>query len=666
MRGWIKRALKYTGLHPRDPALIQLLNLGSESSSGVMVDESVMLSGTAVLQGIRIISEGVGMLPLVLYRRLERGKARATEHSLYARLHRNPNPEQTIAEFKERMQASAIVYGRAYAQLVLRGDGQVAEMWQLYSHRMRREKKNGVVRYLYTTDNGVSVLRPEEVFQINGFNLNGIMGLKLLEVGGETIGHGEALRRYGSKLFRNGALSRGFMSTAGKLSPEAAQRRSEEISAQYGGLENSHKIAIFGEKMEWQNMGIPPNDAQWIESRRFNVLEVARLLNIKPHLLMDLERATFSNIEAQGEEHVRYTLNPWLVKWEERISLDMLPEAERGTYFAEFMRDALLRGDTIARFQAYQIGIQSGIMTRNEVREKENLNPLDGLDEPLQPLNMIPVGQKPLPPKQQNDMPEMPEMPDNMKPIRGQNRSIEVRAQARVRVRDAFRPVFRDAAQRLVKREVREIRKRLADEKRDAASDLSVWLEDFYQKFGPAVRDNMQAAVQSMAAAVAAAALADIGDLTQVQLAAAVDNYLGALSARYTGSSLGQLRSLLDSDDFQGAVEGRLTEWLDKRPNKIGNRETTQLEGYVSREALKQAGVTKFRWVAIGQTCPICMEIDGRIVGSESPFVYEGEWLNPNEPKQPREEDTKISLKSRHNVFHPPLHDGCDCIILPE
>lgn len=688
------RADKIGGRHPGDPALVQFLGLGRDNYAGVDVTEQSALSGTAFLQAVRILSEGIGMLPFHLYRRSENGgKDRAMEHPLYRVMRNRANPEQTAQEFRERQQAQAVVYGRSFAEIVRDRAGRVIELWPLRADKMRLVRKDRKRWWLYSLPDGTTAaLQGNQVFQINGFAMAGQGGLGLLEVGNEAIAHSLAISHFGSSFFRNGALQRGFLQIKGRLSDDRQKAIEEKITERTGGLENMHRTMVLSDEANWVQTGVDPEHAQWIDSRKFSVLEISRLTNVKPHLLMDLERATFSNIEAQGEEHVRYTLNPWLTRWESRGDLDLLEESEQLEYFLEFKRDALLRGDTKSRFEAYHLALTDGWMNRNEVRIIENMNPVDGLDEFLAALNMGEATGTGTGTKKDTDSSSTPRAagaPDELRSTLG-SASRRSLADEMQRVRGLWRPVMLAAAERLVKREVREIRKAMKKygegsglsgrggqptlesrqsgqiEVREFSRDFLTWVDEFYKEFPAEVRREMRGAVEGIMAETFETLRAELGSAEAWGASEEVlRDYLDHMGERWAGSGVGQIRDLIIAEEAERLLDERMGEWLVRRAEKVARRESAQAQGYASWQSMKSMGVLRMRWKNVGETCPLCIELDGKEMGIDEPFGRAGDVINPNRTGQDREADQKVSLKLVFDVHHPPLHDGCDCILVP-
>jgi HK97 family phage portal protein len=365
------------------------------SVAGVRVDADTARKISAVYACVSLISETIGSLPLVMYRNLDNdGRARARNHPLYTLLHDQPNSWQTAAEFREMMTGHLLLRGNAYAEIVPGARGAVDQLVPLHPDRVTVERlPNGRLRYQVSREDGKTPrpLTQDDIFHLRGPSRDGIVGDAVIDFARDSFGLTLAAERYGSRFFRNDSRPGGILKTDSKLSPGAAKR----IASDWRELHtqgNQHRVAVFEQGLSWQQVGVNPDQAQFLETREFQAEDVARWFRVPPHMIGLTSKATTwgSGIEQMSIAFVTYTLMPWLVRWQQAISRDLILAPD--VYFAEFVVSALLRGDTESRYNAYQVAIATGFMTRNEARQLENFNPLPGLDEPLQPQNTAPSG----------------------------------------------------------------------------------------------------------------------------------------------------------------------------------------------------------------------------------------------------------------------------------
>jgi len=358
--------------------------LFGSSTSGKRVNETTAMQTTAVYACVRILSEAVASLPLHVYEYSEGGKKMVTDHPLYALLHDEPNPDMTSFVFRETMMSHLLIWGNAYAQIIRNGKGEAIALYPLQPDKMDVERdERGKLYYVYsryTDENpniknyGQIVLWPEEVLHIPGLGFDGLIGYSPIAMARNAVGMTMACEEYGASFFANGANPGGVLEHPGVLKDPSKVR--ESWNSVYRGVSNAHKIAVLEEGMKYQQIGIPPEEAQFLETRKFQINEIARLYRIPPHMVGDLEKSSFSNIEQQSLEFVKYTLDPWVVRWEQALKKALLLPEEKERLFLKFNVDGLMRGDYQSRMSGYAIGRQNGWLSANDIREMEDLNPI--------------------------------------------------------------------------------------------------------------------------------------------------------------------------------------------------------------------------------------------------------------------------------------------------
>lgn len=365
--------------HPMnaDPALIAMFAGGQPASSGVTFDEKGALSWTALSAGVRLSAETIGSVSWSVLERLERGRRLRDAHPVHWLLHEEPNPEQTPMEFLELQQAHSLWWGCSYAQIVWSNGGIPLQLWPLNPDRVKemRDPDDSLWWRISIPGGGYTRLEADEVLVVRGFSTMGLIGERLSQLHKEAVGLGIATEIFASSFFGQGANLAGFLSHPGVLGDVAYERLKKQMEKRYEGLTNTHRVRLLEEGMTWHATGVDPEKAQLILGRKFQIAEASRILRIPPHLLYDLERATFSNIEHQSIEFVRDHVRPWVVRREQRINKQLFGRKERGRLFARANLESLLRGDMKSRFEAYAIAIQNRVMTPNEARELEDLNP---------------------------------------------------------------------------------------------------------------------------------------------------------------------------------------------------------------------------------------------------------------------------------------------------
>jgi HK97 family phage portal protein len=387
---------------------------GARSAAGVVVNEESSLRNTAVLACVRILSNSVAMLPLPVYRRIQpRGKQRAPEHPLYGILQEQANPEMTAFELRRWLMQHVLLHGNGYAEIDWAPNGQVQALWPLLSAQMQVVRRNGVLVYRYTLPTGQTIELPSyRVFHLRGMTGDGLEGWSVIRsLMNEAVGLGLATQEYGARFFGNGARPGIVLEHPSTLSDKAYANLKAGWNDSHEGLSNAHRLRILEEGMKVNTISVPPEEAQFLETRKFQVTEIARAFGVPPHLIGDMERATFSNIEHQYMEFLQFSLGPWLVQLEQTIHSQLMRLAEREVFFVEHVRDAILQADTATRYQAYAIGRQWGWLSVNDIRDLENMNPVDDGDQYLVPMNMVDAGQAGEPQEAQDEPEEEPALP---------------------------------------------------------------------------------------------------------------------------------------------------------------------------------------------------------------------------------------------------------------
>lgn len=700
--------------------------VGPPSASGLRISEETALRVSDVYKCVNVLSQSVAMLSLPVYRRLSGGgKERATNHPLYAILHDAPNPWMTSYDLRATLMAQRALWGNAFAEIQRDAGGQVTGLYPLRPDRMERpvQSQAGSLVYPYCLPNGDKRNLPQaNVLHLRGLSSDGIWGYSVIrQAAHESIGLAKAAEMFGGKLFANGARPGGVLETDNALSKEAADRLAATWNQSHQGLDNAHRVAVLEEGVKYHAITIPPNEAQWMETRKYQRSEIAGLYRVPLHLIGDLERATFSNIEQQALEFVVHTLTPWLVSWEQAINQTLFVPSDRGTFYAEFLVETLLRGDSAARAQFYTSLSNLGALSPNDIREKENLNPIEGGDRYFVPLNMVPLDQAGQPQQEGGDddaeakatmqrdlaigrsllnierhiaqgfddlaeleytrlrdlyslgpapMPEPPEPEPVAAPTEGEGndepqqnalRAGERRSLSqRQALRSVYAPIIKQAVGRVTVREVDGIREQLDGQ---PSPDFLAWLERFEREvISPRLASALGPILRAYGAAVEREVLdeLDIPTLSE-SLEPFLERYTASVVETYTGRSVSQMRNIAAKtppDELQKAIEERLGEWLEKRASKVARIESVRTESAVTHTTYRRAGVQRVKWQTRGKDCPYCARLDGRVVGIADPFVPADSALEGGEGDPP--------MRIRQRKSHPPAHATCDCGLVKE
>jgi len=637
---------------------------GVTTWAGTRVNQRTALQYAPFFSGVRLIAQTVAGIPLITYRRLDpRGKMRDRKNPWYDILHSRFNEEHTAFDGRAFLQQSALLWGNGYAFVDRAMSRQPLGLWPLRPDRchLERSRETGELVLVWSSETlGTQYFERDEFVHLRSpLSFDGVYGMSILTQARESIGAALASEEFAGRFWSNSARPDGALKTPNTLSDEAWKRLKKQWKDRHQGSGNAHKTAILEEGLEWQAIGMPLRDAQWFEGRKFSRTEMATWLGIPPHKLGDLERATFSNIEEQSIEFVQDAIIPWLVAWEQVLSRDLLSRREvaDGVFF-EHLVQGLLRGKLAERYTAYGQGFQMGMLSPDDIRELENLNPReDGRGGTYYvPLNMVPAR------KDLADDDSAALGPET-RGLRSERRWRSQRSAAtRRHLAQRSRRLFEDSAARVLRRERDEVLQRARRDflRRDTA-DFVTWLRDWYPaEHRDFVGRTAGGAFEVYGSLVADVAFEEIGadDATRsrVDLTPFYASLAAAHATRWTLESQSALEKVV-RDNPEGeldALEAKLDEWRDGRPGQVARHETVQAQGAVTRKVYRESGILRLQWVATGDTCPLCLELDGQIVGIENAFVVGGGGVDAD----------GVSITKPRNTLHPPLHGGCDCQIV--
>ena len=352
------------------------IDTGQLSNSGVEVDEETALKISAVYACVKVISETVASLPLNLLKELTNGDSeKAKQHPLYTILKDTPNSEMSSFTFREMQMTNLLLWGNAYSLIKRNKQGQIVELYPLKSKNMKveRDAVTNKIKYIYTNNKGISTTyTPKQVLHKPAFTFDGVLGVSPITYAREAMGLALATEEFGARFFGNGARPGGVLEHPGTIKDPDKLR--DSWNKVYQGTANSHKVAVLEEGMKYHEIGMSPEDSQFLQTRSFQLTEICRIFRVPPHMIGDLSRSTFSNIEHQSIDFVVHTIRPWLVRWEQAIIRSLLNDEERTIYYPKFNVDGLMRGDFTTRMSGYAIARQNGWMSANEIRALEDMN----------------------------------------------------------------------------------------------------------------------------------------------------------------------------------------------------------------------------------------------------------------------------------------------------
>lgn len=529
---------------------------GLESEAGPMVGEGSALTYSAVFACVRVLAEGVGVLPLAMYR--QKGpeeREEAQDHPAHQLLHVQPNPEQTPAVFKETLQGHLGTWGNAYARIEWDGRGEPKALWPLEPSVTRAQRLLGSYQLRYTTvwRGKQLVLDPAEVLHVPGLGFDGVTGYSPVGLLRNAVGIGLAAEQFTSRFYRNGAWFSGFFEHPDQLEDEAHKHVQESLHKAHAGAANAFRPLILEEGMKWHQVTLPGEDALFLSLRKLQRREVAACYRVPPHMIADLEGgASYSSIEQMSLDFVTYSLAVWLAKWEQECTrkLQLAP-----SYYARFNLDALLRADTAGRYGAYKVGREGGWLSANDVRRRENMKPIEGGDTYLEPRNAAPLG------SQQQALPAPAPAP---KPPPAKRPAGKPAAQVGPGVK--LLAVLEDVAGRGARRQADRVRR--AGKK--PVAELRVWASGFFAGEEATTVAALLPAAEALALAVPGGAALEAGERTaRVQRA-----LRGAVAADLERAQADTVRA-----HHAGQLEPLLAAWAANRSKDLA----TTVAGAVAR-----------------------------------------------------------------------------------
>jgi HK97 family phage portal protein len=686
---------------PYCQAIMDLFNGGGASTSGQAINQASATRLAAAYRCVQVLSRGVASLPLVVMKReTPRGRKRVDDHPLSDLLHLQPNPRHTSYGMRQMMQANIMFHGNGYGVIRRDGGGRVREIWPVPSSGVEViPQKSG--RTVYTIQNSDGVREPwdsSEVLHVPGLNFDGIKGLSAIAAAREALGSGLALQEYGNTLFKRGGRIPGIITTPYS---DVSKERRLNVRAGWdeavGGQSNWHTPAVFPKGWDYKDIGIKPDEAQFLESKKFNVIEVCRFFGVNPQKCYDFDKATFTNIEHTNLAHILDDLQPWIELWEQEMSRKLLTAAERAAgLYIHFILQGILRGDTASRAAYYASGRQWGTLSANDVRELEdmpgigeqgdmylvpfNMQPADqvGADEP--PKNPAPgaggdPGQAPFGGAPRAALPPAPPEPRRIAPaaLAAARRAAKLRL--RRKIRKAHLPVIEDRAAMIVKREIgaieKELKQHLSGDARARRSFPAMRraIDDFYATHDTWAAGKMQPVLVAYAGLIDGAIAQELGsdesDGMPPELEKFSVDYTRRFGIREASEGRLQLLALLDAFEAEGeeaaaeAIQTRLDEWGQKRSGKIALNESVQFMGGAAKTLYLVAGLTVYRWVANPGACDFCQTLDGKVAGVDKNFVNAGQDVQGGP-------DSDGPMKPSDNIGHPPLHGACECDIVAD
>jgi len=637
--------------------------LSGADISDTFIDAESATQLSAVFRCITLLAENTASMPLPIYRNTDKGREKVTDINAFRILNRLANPETTAMDFRMAMMWQACMYGSAYAEKTFTRSGEVAELWLIPTVRVKPVRVSGKLAYEIRMPNGkTQTWARERIFAMNWVSADSISGIKPLNVFRQVFETAINTQTYSNKYFKSAGAPSAAVTHKIKDRTELNTFK-DDFKTAYAGKNGAHRIIFMQEGMEYKQISIPPNQGQMIESRKFNILEICRLYNIQPHKAMEMENTIKSNIEQSARDFINTTLLPWSVRWSQSVYRDLFSEdQQRQDFYAEMLFEAILRADIETRHKVYKTGIASGIYSLNEVRLKENmmLNPDPAADAYYLPTALININA----------------MSTEQQQIFGAavNAASKRATQKRVSGADLAKglssiasrsqPSFKSAGDRISKREANEVRKAakrlLGTSQTQAFLD---WVDEYFANAESWLKKSIQSEALTLAGITVDFTTRDTGyeKLTQEEINTEIDNYTTGFSERHSGARNGEIVKLVNEniqeENLEDIITDRADEWEEKGGSKIGLNEAVFVTSMISRLLFGSNGETELIFTnTSGKSCPFCTQINGQVVGIQEPIVPEGSFIQA---------DDGSSMRIFGPKMHTPIHNGCQCQIVP-
>jgi hypothetical protein len=420
--------------------------------------------------------------------------------------------------------------------------------------------------------------------------------------------------------------------------------------------------------IKWEQMSLSHEDSQWLESRQFSVNDIARFYGVQPHLIAEMSGATFSNIEQQSLEFLNYSIGPWLINIQKAIDRALLTAEEQGVYFSEFMIESLLRADIVTRTTAFASMLQNGYASRNEIRQKLNMNKQPDLDDYTVQVNLVPaglLGQNMVPVTQSASSPEVKMIENNTDKRTEEEKLTEKRvrsAKGRNDLKKSFQPLIRSTMQQIYKRERVDIVRKISKISDDDNGEFKLWLSDFYDKHVDFSAKKLEQVYLTYSRSIADAANTEIDNPKEIDVTELSKTYALANAKKQAGVNLDRINKKIDKadteDDLELLIENEFDYMEEDRSTVVANDEVTYLASAVAKVAWGAAGVTIMVWQNSPDACNICKKLNGKVTSITGAFADKSDVISGDEDQS--------NLIADRTFTQPPLHDGCDCFVTPQ
>lgn len=678
--------------NPSSSELERLLGQGSQSIEGIAINDQSVMGIAAVKCAVDIISSDIASMPLNVFQKVDDdSRVKAKNHSLYPVLKYNVMQNVSSYRWKQTAMVHLLLRGNCYSQKIRNGYGDVVGLNLLHPDRvsLRIDNTTGEISYGILTQGKEMVILPEkDVLHIRGMSLDGLMGLSVLDCARESFSVTIAGERVQAKSFENISIPQGLITV-----PPGLLKTEEDVNLFrkmwddiHKGIQNTGKPGVLRDGMSFAQVKMSNVDLQLLELRKIGIDDVSRWFKIPPSKINVnfYGTSSYNNSEMMNRQYYESTLRPWIELIEAELELQLLKPNEREIYYIEFNVDELLRADSQTRYQNYQIAFQNGILNRDEIRALENLPSVPNGKQFFVPLNFQTIENAINPPEPSTDFP--PSDPVNDKPSEEKpeedpedekQRTYEIRAKAlteRLQLRKQFKPLLEDAMTRIIKREVSELTK-IAEKhlnKRDIPS-FEQMMKNFYfenyvydidvnrpvnvnGKIDGYMLKTMSPAYSLYAEKIVEGAARETGGVLAVDVPTFTQSYIKNYIDRHKRESYDKVYKLVHNNQEVKLedLKSEFDKWLTDRGAIITNGHITKLDNKIAHEQYKKSGVQYIKWVTHGENCPLCNQLNGKVIDIKTNFVNEGETLTA---------EGVSNYTASHHINAGNLHTGCDCSI---
>ena len=641
--------------------------IGIPVSAGVEISEHNALYNSDVYKCVELISTTIATAPLITYKRLDRGKDRATNHKYYDLLRYRANKTMTAARWRQLAMGHVLTWGNHYSFKIRDKSNQITGFFPMNPSRMEIywDEKKDKISYVYKLPSGKEVKYfRDRILHLYGFGFDGLKGYSPIALQREGIGLSKAARIAAAKFYGNNATPGGLLTTDKRLNKDQTDAIKKDWKAIHEGPENFHELAVLDQNLKWQVVGLPPKDAEYLQTGKWTGIDIAGWYRVPPELIGYVDTGTSwgTGVEQRQIAFGMYTIEPWMVNLEQDFQLQLFGNSKM--HFCEFLMDNTLRADVKSRAELIRTEFNAAGISPNEIRALGNRNPMPGGDEVFVPLNMVPLSMakelaETVVEEGGADQPEgLPERGVRKSQLLLTKRSSDKRKQ----ISNSYLGTFKDAAQRVVNSEIREVRKAVKKNLQRDTESFDAWLEDFYFNHAGFIRDLLSPIWLQYAYAIRAVVAVETGQPEAVpeKFEEFAKKFIDTYSNRHAATNRKHLsKTMRDAiergEDAGQAINDLLDHWRDTRAEIMATHDVVEGDSAFATYAYVLAGYRQKVWQTRGDSCPYCKALDGKVIGIEAPY------LSPDTPFEPEGADHALHVGGMRK--YPPAHKNCDCSI---